>query len=257
MSRGVEVAGLLGLVNADDGAEPVVVLRPVHHADVTARETLLESGVIEYSPESPPRMVILGVEQHAGQRPVAFRLHGGPAQQRPRPPCGPEVTPELVLPWLADRVVLTREMLDREAHGDRLLVSRVWLLGGVRLACLGARFGPGHVLRVGQCQQVAMERGIYGVQRLDRESRPDSMPRTTTPATRSPLLQAVSGRCGPGTNSWPPSWCGAIIWCSTATATRGSWHSGPAHPLPGLRWGWGWSGFRRRRVGPAGGPRSR
>ena len=43
-----------------------------------------------------------------------------------------------------------------------------------------------------------------------RESRPDSKPLTTTPVTRSPCVQAVTGRCGSSTNSRPLSSCGII-----------------------------------------------
>ena len=77
--RRFDVARLLGAINADDWTEPVVVLRPIDDSDVTSREAIVEVAPVENASKTPPRTIILCLEQESPQRLLRVRPHGGPA----------------------------------------------------------------------------------------------------------------------------------------------------------------------------------
>ncbi len=62
------------------------------------------------------------------------------------------------------------------------------------------------------------------------------VPRNVTARTRSPSTLAATGECSSSTSIRSAERYGASIASSTATATRGSWHSELTRPAPGLRW---------------------
>ena len=117
LPRAIEVASALGRVDADDGAEPVVVLRPVHDGDVARARSRSRSscgrgsGGIATTDDRPSasnriarqRLVRLG----ADRRPAQQTARASPGARRSRQ--------QLVLARLVDRVVLAGQVLDREA----------------------------------------------------------------------------------------------------------------------------------------------
>src|SRR6185369_6746671 len=64
----VQVANPLRGVDRADRPEPVVVLRPVDHGDVTGGEAGLEVALVQNSSEAPPGVPILRLEEMAGER---------------------------------------------------------------------------------------------------------------------------------------------------------------------------------------------
>src|SRR5690606_20452179 len=66
-----------------------------------------------------------------------------------------ERAPEVVFPGLIDHVLAIRIMINREAEREGLVVIRIFLLKGVKLAGLLTRFGTGHEFRFGERQQIA------------------------------------------------------------------------------------------------------
>src|SRR5882762_6827017 len=122
--------GLLGR-HADDRTEPVVVLLPVHQRDVAGELTRLVLPNAEYPPITPPVFAGSATRRGiVGKDRIDFWLEGArldilPRQQRP----GPEVRlvgpPEVVVVRPVDRVIAVRQIVDREAPGNRLLIQRL------------------------------------------------------------------------------------------------------------------------------------
>src|SRR4051812_26898384 len=167
LSGGFQIASLLGRVDSDDGAEPIIILRPVHDGDVAARESLLEIASIENATETPPRVVVFSLEQESRQRLAGLRSHRRPAQEWPWPSVRAELTPEVVLPGLVDGVVLSWKMVDCEAHRDCLLVPAICLTGRVRFSGFGLGLCSEYVLDTAQIQQVSIRRRVQEEGRFD------------------------------------------------------------------------------------------
>ena len=114
------------------------------------------------------------------------------------------IAPERVLLRLVDRVVLTFEIIDREAHGERLHVCGLGLFGRTRLAGLTAALETGHVLGFGQRQQIALLGRVNEVCGVDGSRSPDSLLFTVTERMESPLTSAAVGLCCVSSSSEPP-----------------------------------------------------
>jgi hypothetical protein len=63
LSRGIVISSLLGAIHTHNGPEPVVVLRPVHNRDITARKAVLKIAAVQYTAVAPPRVITLGIER--------------------------------------------------------------------------------------------------------------------------------------------------------------------------------------------------
>src|SRR5690349_24237578 len=104
------------------GAKPFSKIRPVENPS-----------------ERPPGFVNRGLEEQASDRLVGLGARRRPVEQATRPARRAILAPQAILPRPIDRVVLLRQVLHREARGDRLVITGIALLRRVGLARLGAR----------------------------------------------------------------------------------------------------------------------
>src|SRR5439155_4482619 len=131
----------------DQTAEPVIVLRPVHQANVARKAALGKVMVVEDATIAP------GIESAAGtlagveyQAPFlqSHRVRGAPGEQGAgpwRPQLRQVFSPELIRLGLVDGVVLPRAVIDRKAAGESLLIRGLCCRGCMRLAGFFLRFG--------------------------------------------------------------------------------------------------------------------
>ena len=214
------------------------MLWPVDERDVARRESLREvardrvCGGIATANDRPPR------RRGAGSAARASR--GARSSSSAAVRATPAVAARARSSYrggFVDGVVFPGKVFQREADRDRLLLARVGLLRGVRLARLGTRLRTERRARRRRAASrspsgVASMKSGASMQRVALRSRGRAAPlpaRDRRPRPRS------RGRCACITDRRPTNRYGAIIWWSTATAMRGSWQSRLTQPLPGFR----------------------
>jgi hypothetical protein len=157
-----EVLGRLGFAHVVEVAEHVVVLRPIHEGHIAAVgaggevRAIDDAAVMEQSGALRRIKAVVERLQRAGLRVKQVEQLPGPRRIQRRH----VVVPERVVAGPVDRVVLAREVIHREAAGERLVVRRLRLGFGARLAGVALRLGPGDILGAGERQQFARLGGV-------------------------------------------------------------------------------------------------
>lgn len=157
---------------ADEVAEGVVVLRPVHDGNVAGVGTGREVGLVDNAAVEPEVQLVAGGDAFRVEAEL-FRFQGfgvgiGEVEQPARPwfgHFGDVILPEIIFARLFDHVVFARAVVDRVADGECLHVFGIGLFGGVEFAGLGLGFGAGDVFGAGHGQQVAE---LGGVRKIGR-----------------------------------------------------------------------------------------
>lgn len=160
---------------------------------------------------------------------TTFQLSNGPDQFG-----GMVASPISILSWLLNAVILARKVLHREAECYSLLVQRVWIPRSMWFSGFGLRICTDYVLGSSSRKQVPWRSCVDIEGASIRHSRVDSALVTVTASMRSFCVYEEAKACNGSTITCPLIRNGACISCSTASATRGSWHNLLTKPFPGL-----------------------
>ena len=154
-------------------AEPVVVLRPVHQADVAVGRAIHQLRLVEDA-SIGPQVQSLGdradrveTDLPRFQRDRVGHIEGKQVARPARRQFRHVVAPDLVPRRLGHAVVLAVLVIDGEAIGERLVIIRVGVEQGVELLRVLARFRPGDVLGAGVKDQLPHFRGVDEIGRFE------------------------------------------------------------------------------------------
>jgi len=148
--------------------KPIIDLRPVDQGDIARKKSFRIILAVEDAPEMPHVFLVSCIGGAIKERPANGALVGGlrcaPTQLGVRPEISLEAEPESIIFRFVDNVVFTREIVQSEAPGVRLLIQGVGMAGeSVQFTRLGLRFCANDMFNTCQGQQVAEFCGIQNI----------------------------------------------------------------------------------------------
>ena len=188
--RAVEVPGRLVGRDVEKIAEHVIVLRPVHERDIARVGARDEIRAVDDPAVTEEARRLRWIETHVERlERLGLRIKQAEQLSRPRRREGRDVvTPERVVARPVDGVILTREVIHREAAGERLMIVGLRLGLRARFAGVALRLRPGDVLGARHRQQIAELR------RIDEHRRPQHEAVPGFEVAHLHSLHAIAGR---------------------------------------------------------------